>query len=166
MSHCLLCGQEMQDAVIESRVRQICPHCGWIFYPQLKVSAGVLLEEQGKLLLVQRAIEPWKGFWYLPAGYIEVDEDPSCGAMREAKEEIGLIVSIKDLHRVSMYRDDPRGNGILIVYTAERIGGNLYTSNESLAVDFFTPHEVRFKPLAGSSHAEVIQHWIKEKENG
>ncbi len=162
--HCLLCGEELRELIIENRVRLACSRCDWIYYPQLKVSAGTLLEEQGKLLLVQRAFEPWKGCWYLPAGYIEVDEDPLIGAQRETEEETGLIVSIKSLRSVSMYRDDPRGNGILIVYNAERVSGSLRNSNESTNVDFFSPGEIHTMYLAGSSHTLAIQQWVQEKE--
>ncbi len=162
--HCLLCGEELRELIIENRVRLACSRCDWIYYPQLKVSAGTLLEEQGKLLLVQRAFEPWKGCWYLPAGYIEVDEDPLVGAQRETEEETGLIVSVKSLRSISMYRDDPRGNGILIVYNAERMGGSLRNSNESTSVDFFSPGEIHTMHLAGSSHTLAIQQWVQEKE--
>lgn len=162
--HCLLCGEELQERILENRPRLACPRCDWIYYPQLKVSAGVLLEDQSKLLLVQRALEPWKGYWYLPAGFIEVDEDPLIGAQREAKEETGLTVSIKSLRSISMYQDDPRGNGILILYNAERINGVLRNSNESTNVDFFLPAEIQALQLAGSSHSLAIQQWIEEKE--
>ncbi|MGV8025135.1 MAG: NUDIX domain-containing protein [Anaerolineaceae bacterium] len=162
--HCLLCGEELQERILENRPRLACPHCDWIYYPQLKVSAGVLLEEQGRLLLVQRAFEPWKGCWYLPAGFIEVDEDPLVGAQRETEEETGLLVSITSLRNVSMYQDDPRGNGILIVYDAERASGSLRNSIESTNVDFFSPEEIHGMHLAGSSHSLVIHQWVIEKE--
>jgi ADP-ribose pyrophosphatase YjhB (NUDIX family) len=164
--HCLLCGKELHEVTLEGRARLACPACRWIYYPQLKVSAGVLLEEAGKILLVQRAIEPWKDHWYLPAGYVEVDEDPQVGAQRETREETGLLVAIEDLRSVSMYQDDPRGNGILIVYNARRVGGALQSGNESNAVDFFLPEQVRSMPLAGSSHTLAIHQWVNEKENG
>lgn len=164
--HCLMCGAELGEQVIENRTRLVCATCDWVYYPQLKVSAGVLLEEQGKLLLVQRADDPWKGCWYLPAGYIEVDEDPLVGAQRETLEETGLVVAVKGLRNVSMYQDDPRGNGILIVYNADRISGSLRNSSESTAVGFFNPQQIRSMPLAGSSHSQEIRQWVHEKESG
>lgn len=164
-AHCLLCGEELHEITLEKRVRQACPHCGWVYYPQLKVSAGVLLEENGTLLLVQRGIEPWKGCWYLPAGYLEVDEDTTLGALRETFEETGLEVKITGLRTVSMYQDDPRGNGILIVYNAVRAGGKLRGSDESMSVGFYSKEQIDKLPLAGSSHTRAIQDWIKEKEN-
>ena len=163
--HCLLCGEELHEKVLENRPRQVCPQCGWIYYPQLKVTAGVLIEEGGKLLLVQRALEPWKGLWYLPAGYIEVDEDPLAGAQREVKEETGLDVSITGLRSISMYQDDPRGNGILIMYNGKKTGGGLRNSAESTALGFFLPEEIRSLHIAGSSHTLVVQQWLQEQES-
>jgi ADP-ribose pyrophosphatase YjhB (NUDIX family) len=162
--HCLLCGEELREIVLENRPRLACPNCDWIYYPQLKVSAGVMLEENECLLLVQRGIDPWKGCWYLPAGFLEIDEDPIKGAQREMREETGLDVSIVRLHSVSMYQDDPRGNGILILYDAVREAGELQRSEESLDVEFFTSEEIRKLPLACTSHALAIHQWIQEKE--
>jgi len=165
-NYCLLCGEELQAIELEGRTRLACPRCEWIYYPQLKVSAGVLLEENEQLLLVQRAIEPWKGLWYLPAGYLEVDEDPIAGAQRETMEETGLQVAVTGLRSVCMYQDDPRGNGILILYNAVRISGQLSRSSESLDMGFFSKHEIKQLPLAGACHMQAIRQWIKEKEEG
>ncbi|HAF62393.1 MAG TPA: NUDIX hydrolase [Anaerolineaceae bacterium] len=165
-TYCLLCGEKLQPIELEGRTRLACSRCGWIYYPQLKVSAGVLLEENEHLLLVQRAIEPWKGLWYLPAGYLEVDEDPITGAQRETREETGLQVSVTGLRSVGMYQDDPRGNGILILYNAIRTSGELTKGSESLDMGFFSKDEIKHLPLAGASHMQAIRQWIKEKEEG
>jgi len=164
--YCLVCGKELEPVMLEGRTRAACPQCGWIYYPQLKVSAGVLLEENKQLLLVQRGIDPWKGFWYLPAGYLEVDEDPVVGAQRETREETGLQVTITGLRSVSMYQDDPRGNGILILYNAIRASGELAKSPETMDVGFFKRDEIRTMPLAGASHTLAIRQWIEEKDEG
>jgi len=63
-----------------------------------------------------------------------------------------------------MYQDDPRGNGILIVYNAVRSGGELCGSDESMSVGFYQREEIYQLPLAGSSHTRIIQDWINEKE--
>ena len=161
---CMLCGAPLHEVTIENRIRQACTVCDWVYYPQLKVSAGTLVEESGNILLVQRSIDPWKGFWYLPAGYLEDDEDPILGAERETCEETGLVVGVTGLREVSMYEDDPRGNGILILYNASRRSGQLKNGNESLRVGFFSPEQVEDMPLAGSSHTHAIMNWVEEKK--
>lgn len=91
---CLQCGERLTQKWIEGRQRELCPACGWIHYEQRKVSAGVRVQENGKLLLVQRGIEPWRGNWYMPAGFVEVDEQPEDAAVRETFEETGLRVEV------------------------------------------------------------------------
>jgi len=91
--HCLLCGKMLQPILIEARMRQKCNDCGWIYYPQLKVTAGVMVEAEGRILLVQRGNDPWKNHWYLPAGYVEDDESPRHTAEREAFEK--LVMKLK-----------------------------------------------------------------------
>ena len=90
--YCLQCGTSLHLQQIEARWREVCLNCGWIYYQQLKVGAAALIERAGKLLLLRRAHNPGQGAWNLPAGYVEVDEDPARAAEREALEETGLQV--------------------------------------------------------------------------
>lgn len=164
MSHyCLNCGTPLLTKEIESRLREVCPKCGWIFYQQLKVSAGCCVEQDGKLLLVQRGLDPYKGAWHMPAGYVEVDELPSLAAERETREESGLIVKNQELLGAYYYNDDPRGNGVVILYRAKVLDGKLTTSNETLAAKFFSPQELDNIPLAGMSAEASIQDWLSRK---
>lgn len=161
---CLQCGTELTKKSIDGRPREVCPACGWIFYEHVKVGAGALVEKDGQLLLVQRANDPWKNCWYLPAGYVEVDEDPRKAAERETLEETGLEVAAGDLKDVIFFDDDPRGNGILIVYSCEFVDGNLRTSPESLASGFF-PWQDLPDPIAGYAHNLIINRWKAEHNN-
>lgn len=166
MTHyCLLCGSKMETRVIENRDREICPACGWIYYEALKVSAGVRIEKGGKLLLVQRGINPWKGKWYLPAGFVEVDEEPYQGAIREALEETGLQVKIKNLAKVYTYTDDPRGSGIVVLYDAEILGGDLRLTPETLDAGFFSKDELEKMELAGTSARKQVDDWLQVNDS-
>ncbi len=157
---CLQCGARTQVRALphEPRPRHVCPRCGWIFYPHRKVGAGVLIEQNGRLLLLQRGHEPWAGAWNLPAGYVEIDETPRQAAAREAREECGLDVEVGPLVGVWAFDDDPRGNGLLIVYRARVIGGALTTSTEARAARFFARDEIPSR-LAGGAHDVVIRAW-------
>lgn len=164
MSHfCLMCGTPMQMKEVESRPREVCPACGWIHYLQLKVSAGCCVEQDGRLLLVQRGIEPFKGAWHMPAGYVEVDELPALAAERETREESGLVVKAERLFGAYFYDDDPRGNGVVILYKVQILDGQLASSSETLATRFFSPQELSGLPLAGVSAAASIQDWLNGK---
>jgi 8-oxo-dGTP diphosphatase len=160
--YCLKCGHLLEEKIIERYERGICPVCGWINYIQLKVTAGLLVAQAGKLLLVKRAIEPWKGYWYLPAGYVENDESPIQAAEREAREETGLVIKADILENVLFYNDDPRGNGILILYSGKPVAGNIQINNEAEAIHFFSPDEINSLKLAGGSHNKAIYDWLKK----
>lgn len=160
---CLMCGTQLQIEEIESRPREVCPACGWIHYLQLKVSAGCCVEKDGKLLLVQRGFEPFKGAWHMPAGYVEVDELPALAAERETREESGLVVKAERLLGAYFYDDDPRGNGVVILYKVQILDGHLSASNETLAARFFSPQELSGLPRAGISAEASIQDWLNGK---
>lgn len=164
MAHyCYLCGSMMEDLPIDGRVREICTNCGWIRYEQLKVSAGVMVESDGRLLLAQRGIEPWKGSWYMPAGFVEADEHPARAAEREAFEETGLQVQVDRLVKEYLFTDDPRGNGLLLIYKASLVGGEFRPSPETLAIGYFSAEEIEAMPLAGACSDTAVLDWLQKK---
>ena len=122
---CIKCGSELREVLVDHRQRKQCKICGWIYYPQLKVGTAGIIMKNGKLLLLLRSQEPWKNFWYLPAGYVEDDENPLSAVKREIEEETGLLVSDCKLFNIYFFNDDPRGNGILIVYQCNILNGEL-----------------------------------------
>jgi ADP-ribose pyrophosphatase YjhB (NUDIX family) len=160
IAYCQNCGIKVETRIIEGRERAVCPACGAIFYQQWKVSAGVRVVKDGKLLLVQRGIDPWRGKWHMPAGYVEVDEGPRMAAEREAREETGLIVRAGKLVDCYLDTQDPRGNVIILLYEAAIIDGSLTLSQETQSVKFFSPDEIHSLPLAGMSSEKEIVDWL------
>lgn len=151
---------------IETRERFVCPTCGWVYYPQLKVTAGVVVEKEGKILLVKRNIDPWKSCWYLPAGFVENDESPHNAAEREALEETGFKIEAKKLLDVLFYNDDPRGNGILILYKGIIMGGLIRENSEAMDIQFLSKDQVKYIDLAGGSHNVFILKWSSKISSG
>jgi len=158
MRFCPDCGTPLETRAIEHRQRLFCPQCSRIQYRQLKVGAGALIEQRGCLLLLQRTTEPFKGCWNLPAGYAEADEDPSDTVVRETYEETGLQVEVSRLVNAYSFDDDPRGNGILIVYECQSIGGMLSESAEGTNPTLFAPSQIPAN-LAGGGHDHAILAW-------
>ncbi len=90
----------------ENRERVSCLDCGHVFYENPKIVVGAVVVHDRRILLCRRAIEPRRGFWTLPAGYLELDETPAEGAVRETLEEAGAQIAI---------------DGILAIYSISRI---------------------------------------------
>src|SRR3546814_15132549 len=87
----------------DDRVRLLCPDCGYVAYENPKVVVGSVTVLDDRLLLCRRAIEPRKGFWTLPAGYLELNETTEEGARREAWEEAREIGRASGRERVCQY---------------------------------------------------------------
>jgi 8-oxo-dGTP diphosphatase len=159
-SICCQCGTRLVEQRVGGRLRLVCPRCGFVLYRRLKVGAGALVQREGRLLLVQRGQEcAFSGAWSLPAGYCEVDEPPSIAAAREVAEETGLRVRIGRLVNVYFFDDDPRGNGLLIVYEGAIADGQLRVDGREAAVAaFFSPRRLP-EPLCGGGHDRAIKAW-------
>ena len=159
---CLKCGTQMDWKLLEGRQREVCPSCGWIHYEQLKVAAAARIELMGQLLLLQRAEEPWKGYWNLPAGFVEVDEAPDVAADREALEETNLETLSVIIAGEYYYDDDPRGNGVLLVYRSKVLTGRLKINQESTKAKYFAPDKLP-ENICGAGHRQAVEEWKMEK---
>lgn len=119
------------------KVRAVCPQCEWIHFLDPKVAAAVLIEQDGRVLLVRRAGEPFRGLWSLPAGFINGGEDPAEAAARECLEETGLTVRVTRVLDIISGKEHARGADFIIVYQAEVISGELKADDDADAVEWF-----------------------------
>jgi 8-oxo-dGTP diphosphatase len=161
-NYCLRCGHPMQDRFVFGQMRRACPACCFIFFQQLKVGAGVLVEHEGRVLLGRRSVEPGYDCWCFPAGFVEYDEPPEKAALRECKEETGLDVRITGLLDVFYYADDFRGAGILILYKAEVVGGELVPDDDLSEARFFGPDELP-EDIAFVSNRQALERWRESR---
>lgn len=81
----------------DERPRMICEDCGFINYENPKIIVGAVVTYGDRYLLARRAIEPRKGFWTIPAGFMELDETAEAGAAREVWEETEARVRVDAL---------------------------------------------------------------------
>lgn len=136
---CIRCGSRLVSRDDHGKSRPTCPTCGYIHYRNPAPAAGVLLRTGANVLLVRRKFEPAAGAWCIPAGFMEYGESPERCAVRELFEETGLRARLTGLFGVYAGFDDPRVRAVLILYTAERIGGRLRPGDDAI--------EVRWWPL-------------------
>ena len=151
---CPRCGAEVTHEDKFGMVRPVCPQCGWIYFIDPKVAAAVLVEKDGRILLVRRVNEPFRGLWTLPAGFVNGGEDPAEAAGRECLEETGLIVRVTQVLDVIAGREHERGADFIIVYHAEVISGELCPADDADAADWFARGEL--PPLAFKATQKVL----------
>lgn len=141
---CPRCGTALITRMEAGRERQVCPACGYIVYRNPVPVALVLVEHEGKLLLLQRRHPPLANYWAPPAGYVEIDESLEEGAAREVREETGLRVSIDQLLKV---HSRAHVGVFLIAFRASLLGGELSPApDEVLEIKWFAPGEIPHQP--------------------
>jgi ADP-ribose pyrophosphatase YjhB (NUDIX family) len=155
INFCLRCGQALIDEVRFGRLRPVCPNCGWIYFADPKVAAAVLVEQAHQVLLVRRAIDPARGLWTLPAGFVDAGEDPARAAERECLEETGLQVGVTGLVDVLYGQEHPRGAHIILFYRAEIQSGALQPGDDVDQAAFFSRGQL--PPLAFSTTQKILE---------
>lgn len=144
---CPACGGPLQTRAIVAGEpeRQVCATCGRIHYRNAKPSVSALIVRGGRVLLLRRGREPRRGWWDLPGGFLEADEHPADGAMREAREETGLTVVINHLLGVYLgsYGDPADPDNILnLAYLATAPAGEPMPTDEAAGFGWFAPGEL------------------------
>lgn len=164
MNYCPRCAHALEDQFAFGRTRRACPECGFVFFREPKVAAGALIEHDGRVLLVRRGADPKRGYWALPAGYVEIDEGPVAAAIRECFEETGLVIRVTGLFSVYHVTNDPRGAGVIILYRAVVDSGELQAGDDASEVAFFAPDELP-RDIAFTSTRRALLHWRCEKKD-
>ena len=142
----------------DDRERLVCAECGFILYDNPKVVVGSVTRRGDKILMCRRAINPRRGFWTLPAGYLELNESTRAGAEREAWEEARARIAIESL--LAIY-DIPRISQVQLIYRARLIDENVSAGPESLEVALFGWDEIPWDEIAFPSVRWALAH---EKE--
>ncbi len=154
-NYCPRCGASVIHKELYGQVRAVCPRCEWIHFIDPKVAAAVLVEQNGRVLLVRRAGEPYRGYWSLPAGFINGGEDPAEAAARECLEETGLHVRVTRVLEIISGKEHPRGADFIIVYQASVIDGELKPDDDADAVEWFARENL--PPLAFRATQKVLE---------
>lgn len=134
--------------------RRVCATCGFVDYENPRIVVGAVVRQGGRLLLCRRAIEPRRGYWTLPAGYLELGETPEEGARREAREEAGAELELGPL--LAVYTIRPIGQ-VQLIYRATLAGG-FSAGPESLEVRLFDWDEVPWADLAFQTVRWALEH--------
>ena len=129
----------------DDRPRLVCRDCGFIHYENPKVVVGSVATWEDRILLCRRAIEPRRGYWTLPAGYLEQRETAVAGAEREAWEEAGAKLIIDQLLAVYSILHISQ---IQLIFRAELASPDLAAGTETLELDLFSWQSIPWEDLA------------------
>ncbi len=154
--HCPHCGGLLAPGRVEGRERPRCTSCRFVLYQNpAGAAAAVVVDGQGRVLLVRRALQPFQGTWTLPAGYQEIDEYPKSTAEREAREESGLEVRAEALLDLLFVPGDPRKPVNLAVYLCRPMGGELQAGDDALDAAWF-PLDDLPQPIGFDNRALIL----------
>jgi ADP-ribose/FAD diphosphatase len=147
MQFCSGCGQAIERRVPagDDRERCVCAGCGTVHYQNPRMVVGCVVVHAHKVLLCKRAIEPRRGYWTLPAGFLELGESTMEGAVRETREEARADVRV-----VAPYAhfDVPHIGQAYVLYRAELTAERFGPGPESLEVRLVAPDEIPWSELA------------------
>lgn len=138
----------------DNRERMICAECGYILYDNPKIVVGSVARYGERILLVRRSIDPRRGFWTLPAGFLELNESTNSGAEREAWEEARARIEIEGL--LAIY-DIPRISQVQLIYRARLLDDKVEPGPESLEVGLFLWEEIPWSEIAFPSVRWALQ---------
>lgn len=155
---CPMCGTGLETRERYGMQRPICPACGHIVFFMPAVAVLALIMQDDKVLMVQRANDPKKGLWVLPAGFVEWDEDPAAAAAREVLEETCLTVKIDRLLDVFHTPDDGGMADIVIAYQASIVDGTPTAADDAADIGWFSKDEL--PELAFLPTERILARWV------
>ncbi|MDZ4777996.1 MAG: NUDIX hydrolase [Alphaproteobacteria bacterium] len=145
----------------EDRLRDVCDTCGFINYVNPKIVVGSVVTWEDRILFCRRAIEPRKGFWTLPAGFMEEAETAEEGAAREAMEEACAHIEIEGL--LACY-SVPRISQVQLMYRARLVDPVIAPGPESTEVALLTWDEIPWSEIAFPSVKWALEHFARWRD--
>jgi ADP-ribose pyrophosphatase YjhB (NUDIX family) len=161
MKFCSSCGATVSRRIPKGDTyeRAICDQCGVIHYKNPIIVVGCVAEQNGKILLCRRAIEPRHGFWTVPAGFLELRETLAAGAARETLEEACASVDIG--HQFASV--DVIDAGQVHVFFTATFAGAYGVGDESLDTQLFSEVDIPWDELAFQSGRFALQQYFSDR---
>ncbi|WP_339339168.1 NUDIX hydrolase [uncultured Oceanicoccus sp.] len=165
MKYCSECGHTVSQKIPkgDDRLRYVCDNCGAIHYQNPRIIVGTLPVYGDQVLLCRRAIEPRKGFWTLPAGFMENGETTVEGAVRESWEEARARLSNEKLYRLFdlSYIDQ-----VYMFYLADLVDGEFSAGPESLDVKLFNEADIPWDEIAFGVVVDTLKEFFEDRKKG
>ena len=153
---CPYCGTRLTEKICEGSPRLFCEHCDEPIYENpIPASCLVVVDNMNRVLLVKRSVEPKKGFWCLPGGFMELGESPEKAALRELEEETGLLGRIEMLLGVSSNPSAQYHTVLMVGYLIRQYTGTLIAGDDADDAAYF--HYDELPEIAFESHERFIR---------
>jgi ADP-ribose pyrophosphatase YjhB (NUDIX family) len=163
LNFCSNCGSALNLGAIdgEDRDRLSCAACGHIAYvnPRLVVTT-LPVTDDGQLVLLRRGIEPGRGAWAQPGGFLEVDETVHEAAIRETREETGLVVEPGEI--IGLYTR-LEAAVVTIAFEARVVAGTATPTREALEIATFEPEAIPWPQLAFRTTMWMLRDWLDRR---
>jgi len=165
MKYCSNCSATVELLIPEgdSLPRYVCTTCNIIHYQNPKMVVGCIPEWEDKILLCRRAIEPRRGWWTLPAGFMENNETLEQAAARETLEEANARVEIGDLYAVYSL---PHISQVYVLFRARLLDLDFKPGIESLEVKLLAENEIPWEEMAFRVIHDPLKQYFKERKRG
>ncbi len=152
---CPYCGHGLTDKHIEGRNRRFCESCKTTIYENpVPATCIVIADPCDRILLVRRSVEPKKGYWCLPGGFMELRETPEEAGLRELQEETGLSGKIDMLLGLFTHSGKQYDTILMSGFLVRSYTGTPKAGDDAEAVQWFTRE--RLPEIAFSSHMKFI----------
>jgi 8-oxo-dGTP diphosphatase len=162
---CLLCGSPLEVRDLFGLPRPACTRCDFILFRSPAPASAAVVVDGRHLLLVERAIEPYRGAWGFPAGFQEYGETPAEAAVRETREETGLEIHVLRVLDLVYTKDDPRKRANLAVYLARAVAGELCPADDARDARFFDLDDLP-EPIAFENNRAILSRLRQQFPHG
>jgi ADP-ribose pyrophosphatase YjhB (NUDIX family) len=165
MNFCNQCGARVELRIPpgDQIARHVCDACGTIHYQNPRLIVGCVPEYEGKILLCRRAIEPRRGYWTVPAGFMENGETLQQAAARECKEEALADVEIGSLLTVVHVL---HAQQVHVFFRAKLPTPEYGAGIESLETDLFRPEDIPWVDIAFPSTDYTLKRYLEDRAAG
>jgi len=164
--HCRNCGASVVYRVPDdgdTRERAVCPSCGTIHYENPINVVGTIPVLGDRVLLCKRNIEPRRGKWTLPAGFMELHETTAQGAARETDEEAGANFEMQDLFAVMSV---VHVGQVHLFYRARLLDDVFDPGHETIEARLFTEAEIPWDEIAFRTVRETLRLYFEDRLHG
>ncbi len=161
LKFCSLCRTKLLTVRVDGRGRKVCPGCGFIYYRNpVPVVGCLVIDDRNRILLIKRGVEPAKGAWSLPCGFMELGETPSAAALRELREETGVRGKILGVHGI-YFEPSFRYHSLLVsVYRIDPLTRRIAPGDDAEDVAYFS--FPRMPRLGLATHRKIVRDFLRK----